>query len=1304
MTNNPRRRTTRRVWLFRLLAVAISLAPFLLLEIGLRAIGFGYDTRLVVRAPYAASVSTFKFNPDADRAFHGRDLAGPDPRPFMIPKPAGVYRVVVVGGSGVAGFPYPLELAMPRHLEIILSEQLQEMDFEVLNAGDMASNSSSEVDTLRQIVACQPDLIVLHSGHNEFYEPGGWVSKLSSLPGLKMLRRQRLYQLGLSVVPKPTDSRLLATSPSAVPIPPGSEVFESAQDRYQANLQKILQVAVNSETPIIFSTVPSNLRDFTPLQTTSHIKLNEQDAADQAARLKEAMRLMSYRKYGGALATFKEARRVDATHPLLAYREAQCLEMLQRGEEAATSYALAADLDGYRLRAPSSISNVVREVARSAPEQVYLCDVEAEFRSRSHFAENDLFLGHVHYNLEGNWQAAQILGQFIVQDILGATWDDDRIPNDERRAELLRISPFDDLVAIAQTVDVLESWPFNEAPDRQTEVRLLQDLSRKHYAALSPLDQELFARLSLSTTSRNLLTAMGDAYLAAGQRELAQAAFQRHISRRPWDATAYISAIVALRTEGDVLEAQLLLDRLRNVAPGDPRVDELVKSAPDDATHLLGNSVSPIQERMSSEESHRQMLHELQSISDNTQDAIEWLGGKNALQLRQTLAQLPSSSPPAQHYIVRNQLAYHELRLGNERDAIELLLECEQIMARRGAFPLEIAAQMTNELRFELGVAHMRLAETENCCSQNTPDSCVIPIRGSGIHTATYGSAQAIEWFERILENEPIESQLWLRTLWLYNVASMTLDRYPNQVPKAWRVPEAIFQADGSFPAFTNIAQRVGLDTFSLSGGAIADDFDEDGEFDLVVSTYDTHGQILFFHNQGRGAFVDRTKQAGLTGLFGGLNLVQVDYDNDGFLDILVLRGGWFGDSGRHPNSLLHNNGDGTFTDVSFRAGLEARAPTQTASWADYDHDGDLDLYIGNETNRAVPIPSQLYQNNGDGTFSDVAEQSGVLNSRFAKAVVWGDYDHDRFPDLYVSNYGEANRLYRNKGDGTFIDVADRLGVAGPMRSFPAWFWDFNNDGILDIYVSAYSDDLALLAASYLNRKHAAEPTGLYQGNGSGGFANVSEAHGLTTPVAPMGSNFGDLDNDGFLDFYLGTGEPEYKNLMPNVMYHNECGERFVDVTMAGRFGHLQKGHAVVFADLDRDGDQDVFEQLGGAYPGDRFYDCLFENPGFDNNWIAISLVGTQSNRAAVGARIHLRVAEPSGQQRSIYRHVNSGGSFGANPMRQSIGIGKAERIELLEVFWPTTGQTHEIRDLPANQAIRIVEGQPGHWKLKREH
>ena len=181
------------------------------------------------------------------------------------------------------------------------------------------------------------------------------------------------------------------------------------------------------------------------------------------------------------------------------------------------------------------------------------------------------------------------------------------------------------------------------------------------------------------------------------------------------------------------------------------------------------------------------------------------------------------------------------------------------------------------------------------------------------------------------------------------------------------------------------------------------------------------------------------------------------------------------------------------------------------------------------------------------------------------------------------------------------------------------------------------------------------EPDSLYQGDGVGSFREVGFEVNLNPTTQPMGANFGDLDNDGFLDFYPGTGYPEYEGLMPNLLFRNVEGKQFVDVTTSAGVGHLQKGHGVAFADFDHDGDQDLFVELSGPYAGDVYANALFENPGFENNWLVVRLVGVESNACTIGSRIRAVISE-DGKQRSVYRWVNSGGSFGANPLRQHIG------------------------------------------------
>ena len=685
------------------------------------------------------------------------------------------------------------------------------------------------------------------------------------------------------------------------------------------------------------------------------------------------------------------------------------------------------------------------------------------------------------------------------------------------------------------------------------------------------------------------------------------------------------------------------------------------------------------------------MVALLADIAARTPAEHPFLGEGKLPALRAELAGLSSDAAPRDRWDLHRQIGMEELRLGRTEQAIEDLRAAVKILPElQGKVERRDAIQTA----FQLGLAYMRWGESQNCVAHHTLESCLLPIQGSGVHVRQDGSRQAISLFTQVLANDPGNAS----ARWLLNVAWMTVGGYPESVPEPLRIPPETFASEEPFPRFVDAAPRLGLNTFNLSGGAIADDFDNDGDLDLMVSTFDTSGHLRFWRRNADGTFTDRSREAGLEGLLGGLNMVQADYDNDGNLDFYVIRGAWIGSAGRHPDSLVRNLGDGTFADVTFEAGLgEVHYPSQTAAWGDYDLDGDLDLYVGNETGPTQRSPCQLFRNEGSGKFTEVGAKAGVENYRFTKGVVWGDYDGDRLPDLYVSNLGEENRLYRNNGDGTFTDVAPRLGVTRPIRSFPVWFWDFNQDGALDIFVSSYWPPVHHSAASYMGLPHGAELARLYVGDGRGGFREAAAEMGLRRVTLPMGSNHGDLDNDGWLDFYLGTGYPGYEGLVPNVMYRNRGGKGFADVTTAGGFGHLQKGHAVAFADLDEDGDQDVFEQMGGAYAGDAFRNVLFENPGFGNHWLKVKLIGKTSNRSAIGARVRVEIAE-GGARRSIYRHVGSGGSFGANPLRREIGLAKAGRVERLEVFWPTTGATQVFETIPADQSIEITEGKAS-WR-----
>jgi hypothetical protein len=223
--------------------------------------------------------------------------------------------------------------------------------------------------------------------------------------------------------------------------------------------------------------------------------------------------------------------------------------------------------------------------------------------------------------------------------------------------------------------------------------------------------------------------------------------------------------------------------------------------------------------------------------------------------------------------------------------------------------------------------------------------------------------------------------------------------------------------------------------------------------------------------------------------------------------------------------------------------------------------------------------------------------------------------------------------------------------------SFPCWFFDYDNDGYLDLFVASFVPSVTETAAGYLGLPAHAETMKLYRNTGKGTFEDVTKAVGLDKVVPTMGANFGDLDNDGYLDFYLGTGSPSYAALIPNVMFRNHEGKYFVDVTSSTGTGHLQKGHGIAFGDINNDGNQDIFINIGGAVPGDAYNKALFANPGHSNHWLSVKLVGIKSNRAAIGAKIRLTLEDDKGKDSLRYREVSSGGSFGASPFTQSIGL-----------------------------------------------
>jgi hypothetical protein len=667
---------------------------------------------------------------------------------------------------------------------------------------------------------------------------------------------------------------------------------------------------------------------------------------------------------------------------------------------------------------------------------------------------------------------------------------------------------------------------------------------------------------------------------------------------------------------------------------------------------------------------------------------------KNRERIEQIRSWIAHNSGDPREWNVRLRLAGELLELGESAEAVKELEATRTLAREKGAF----SPAYEQSLRDLLGIAYLRMGEQENCLFNHVAESCIYPISRAAIHQSKEGGEGAIREFTGILKLNPTD----LSSRWLINLAYMVLGRHPEGVPREWLIPADIVPSDYELPRFPDVAPSAGLDITGHAGGVIAEDFDGDGFVDLMISSSAPNDQLRFFHNNADGTFTDRTATAGLTGETGGLNLVHADYNNDGHPDVLVLRGGWLRNHGEYPMSLLRNNGDGTFDDVTEAAGLLAAYPTQTAAWADYDNDGKLDLFVGREEYPGDSHPSSLYHNNGDGTFTDIAPALGLDHLGLVKGVAWGDYNNDGLPDLYISRNGQPNLLYRNdgppaKGSGrtapwTFTDVTRQAGVAEPIYSFATWFWDYDNDGWLDLLVAPFQiTPSSEIAAFHLGLPNHVDPLRLYHNNHDGTFTDVAKAARLDRAMLVMGSNFGDLDNDGWLDCYFGTGAPDYRALLPHRMFRNDKGKVFQDVTTSGGFGHLQKGHAVAFADFNNDGQLDVFEEIGGFYQGDTYQSVLFANPGNANHWIGLELQGVKSNRSALGARIRVRVETPAGP-RQIFRVVTQGGSFGDSPFRVHVGLEHASKVSEVEVQWPASRTAQTFRNLPADGNFRIVE------------
>ena len=410
------------------------------------------------------------------------------------------------------------------------------------------------------------------------------------------------------------------------------------------------------------------------------------------------------------------------------------------------------------------------------------------------------------------------------------------------------------------------------------------------------------------------------------------------------------------------------------------------------------------------EEGGREVANRLRALAHTTQ--VELNGDLNRMRidsLRRAIAEAPNWSRAARLHL---ELGDQLLRAGRTRESIDAFRYVQhELVRRKSTAPL----RATWPLHAFLGLAHMRLAEQENCLELHNTESCLLPISPAGVHALQESARQALFEYGQVLAQRPDDGA----ARWLLNILHMTLGDYPHGVPAAWRIDPEVFASEGDMVRLRDVASALGVDALGLSGGGIVEDFDGDGDLDIMASSWGLDDPLQLFLNGGDGTFTQRGAAAGLSEQLGGLNMVHADYDNNGYADVLVLRGAWWNREGHHPNSLLRNEG-GRFVDTTVETGLLSFHPTQTAAWGDYDNDGFVDLYIGNESNDWERHPCELFNNREGVKFVERAQSEGVDNVGYVKGVAWGDYDNDGDIDLFLSRMGQVNALYRNDGEQGF--------------------------------------------------------------------------------------------------------------------------------------------------------------------------------------------------------------------------------------------------------------------------------------------
>lgn len=529
---------------------------------------------------------------------------------------------------------------------------------------------------------------------------------------------------------------------------------------------------------------------------------------------------------------------------------------------------------------------------------------------------------------------------------------------------------------------------------------------------------------------------------------------------------------------------------------------------------------------------------------------------------------------------------------------------------------------------------------------------------------------------------------------WLLHVSLKRWKEGGIQLPAEMQFPQAEVPPAPAALAFEDVAKQMGVNRFDGNGTCAFGDVDGDGKHDLLLAGSGTF--LSLYRNEG-ARFREVTVESGLAKVPSAYSLNLIDYDNDGKLDLYLALNGW---NGPMKNRLYRNVGDGKFQDVSEQSGTADAGSGFVSVWGDLDNDGLLDLVVANGVLKDGSVP-QVYRNKGDGTFANVTKQAGINEPATYGTIgaALGDYDHDGDLDVFFNGLNDSpNRLYRNEGKLRFTDVTRQAGVTQPSHNgFVAFFTDYNNDAWPDLLtVSLAPWDAVVQSLTKFFRvpnRSAIHPDSvrLFRNNAKGGFTDVTFDSRLYYPMGVMGAGVADLDNDGSVDFYFGTGDPQLSRIEPNRLFRATGDGAFSDVTnVVGLSQPGKKGHGVCFIDLDDDGDLEMYAQLGGHYAGDHAENAFYRNlKGNTNNWLQLELNGTKSNRFAVGASVIL-TAGPT----KFHREVKGSEGFGSSsPFRLHFGLGRLPGVDTVEIRWPS-GTVQTLGSTKANQLLKITEAE----------